>query len=167
MGPDAKAALPSLEAALKDPSLDVRLGILSAIESIGPDAKGVAPLLVKTMKEKNRDYRVGVIKALGAIGPEAAKDTLEALLSSLKEPHLQPDATEALGKMGKPAVKPLTSLLIARDPTIRLCAVVALGEIGPEAKTTVDLLNRLAKFDRSQEVRDAAKEAVKKITPPK
>jgi HEAT repeat protein len=167
MGTDARAALPSLEAALKDPSLDVRLGILSAIESIGPDAKGVAPLLVKTLKEKNRDYRAGVIKALGAIGPEAAKDTLEPLISSLQEAHLRPDATEALGKMGKPAVKPLTILLITRDPNIRICAVVALGEIGPDAKTAVDLLNRLAKFDRVPEIRDAAKEAVKKITPPK
>jgi HEAT repeat protein/S1-C subfamily serine protease/DNA-directed RNA polymerase subunit RPC12/RpoP len=167
MGPDAKAALPQLEAALKDPNLEVRLSILSAIASIGPDAKGVAPLLVKTMKEKNRDYRAGVIKALGAIGPDAAKDTLEPLIGSLQEAHLQRDATEALGKMGKPAVKPLTNLLIHRDPNIRACAVEALGEIGPDAKSAVDLLNRLAKFDRVPEVRDAAKEAVKKINPPK
>jgi HEAT repeat protein len=167
MGPDARVALPSLEAALKDPSLDVRLGILSAIESIGPDAKILAPLLVKTMKEKNRDYRAGVIKALGAIGPEAAKDTLEPLIGSLQEARLRRDAAEALGKMGKPAVKPLTTLLISRDPNIRICAVVALGEIGPDAKSAVDLLNRLAKLDRVPEIRDAAKDAVKKITPPK
>jgi HEAT repeat protein/S1-C subfamily serine protease len=167
MGPDARVALPSLEAALKDPNLDVRLGILSAIESIGPDAKILAPLLVKTMKEKNRDYRAGVIKALGAIGPDAAKDSLEPLISSLQEGRLRRDATEALSKMGKPAVKPLIALLIARDPNIRICAVVALGEIGPDAKSAVDLLNRLARVDRAQEVRDAAKDAVKKINPPK
>ena len=168
MGSNARAALPSLELALKDPNLDVRLGILAAIESIGPDAKAVAPLLVKTMKEKNWDYRAAVIRALGAIGPDAGKESLAPLIDGLQETRLHDDAIQALSKMGKSAVRPLTNLLNARiDPNIRLGAVIALGEIGPDAKSALTILTLLSRTDRVQEIRDAAKEAIKKITPPK
>ena len=76
---------------------------------------------------------------------------------------------EALGKMGKSAVKPLSALVnnprVSVD--IRVLAIAALGEIGPDAKGVLAVLQFLAKNDRNQLIREIAKEAVKKISPPK
>ena len=46
---------------------------------------------------------------------------------------------------------------------VRLEAAVALGEIGPAAKTALPMLELLAEDDPSRLVRDAAAEAVRKI----
>ena len=46
---------------------------------------------------------------------------------------------------------------------MRLEAAVALGEIGPAAKTALPMLELLAEDDPSRLVRDAAAEAVRKI----
>jgi HEAT repeat protein len=109
------------------------------------------------------DYRLGVIRALAAIGP-TSKEAIDTLVACLNDRELRPEAAMALSRMGKDAVKPLLTLLNPRsDPLVRRAVVIALGEIGPDAKSALAQLQLLAKTDRVQAVREAAVDAIKKI----
>ena len=83
-------------------------------------------------------------------------------------------AVEALGRIGAPAVKPLTAALegayaAGKPETVkgqinvqaRLAAIKALGLMGPAANVfkTQAVLSTLQRTDPSQAVRDAAKQA--------
>ncbi|GIW78515.1 MAG: hypothetical protein KatS3mg105_0322 [Gemmatales bacterium] len=70
----------------------------------------------------------------------------------------------ALGKIGKDAVSALIER-VEKEPVVevRLAAIVELGNIGPDAKDAVGVLTAASK-DGRKAIRDAATEALKKIT---
>jgi len=121
----------------------VQLHALGALEEIGPGAKSAIPVLVEMLNGNNRFMREYAAKALGSIGPEA-KTAIPALEKMLKEPELanRIAAGKALWQIGRSKVG-LTSLMNdARNwSDMRTSsAVMALGEIGPDAGEAVPAL---------------------------
>ena len=75
------------------------------------------------------------------------------------------NAAEALGSMGKDVPKSaLTALTEAlKDNDVRIAAVNALGELGPEAKSAADAISATLKDNKDRNYRRAATESLKKI----
>ena len=77
IGPEAKAAVPTLIQALKDDSSTVRLNAAKALFQIGFEAKQVVPALIQLLEDWNRDVRLNAAEALEQINikAEATEDT--------------------------------------------------------------------------------------------
>ena len=75
MGPDAKAAVPALIAALDDPAAAVRFPVCVALREIGPAAHDAIPALEKTLDDQSDDVAFMAKKALQAIRGTAADST--------------------------------------------------------------------------------------------
>jgi hypothetical protein len=75
---------------------------------------------------------------------------------------VQSNAAHALGGIGKPAVPFLIGALGNKDRKTRSLAVVALGEVGPDAREAIHALNKVAAEDCPY-VQFWAKRAIKQI----
>lgn len=88
VGPKAAAALPAIEAALKDPAAEVLCAAAEAIAAIEP--KGVKTsgcmraLTSRLESESDMRKRLQIIEALGRLGPAAAS-AISALQTAAKE----------------------------------------------------------------------------------
>lgn len=96
---------------------------------------------------------------------EAKKNVKELIkaLSYHKDDTIRQAATEALVRIGAPAVEPLNQVLGDSDKDVRYAAVLALGRIG--GKGAELRLNR-ALFDSEKDVRQAAINFLVQIGPP-
>jgi HEAT repeat protein len=102
----------------------------------GPAAISAVPALVRRLKDEEGDVRVAAALALLKIAPEQqAPSSLAALLAELKNPDL----------------------------LIRILAADALGGLGTRARDAVPALTNVLR-DPEPEVRQAGKDALKKIT---
>lgn len=70
MGPAAKAAVPALIEALRDPEATVRFPVCLALREIGPAAIDAVPALKETLEDRNEDVAAAARKALIAITGE-------------------------------------------------------------------------------------------------
>jgi HEAT repeat protein len=125
-----KEAVAPLGQALRDQSLRVRGQVVQLLGRLGPAAEETVPVLVETLKQKS--LRPRVIEVLGRIGPEA-KDAVPALIEALREEGPTADIEERIEispGFGKAAV----------HESVRLRAVIALGQIGPEARDALPAL---------------------------
>jgi HEAT repeat protein len=138
-----------------------RLAIARALAKIGPDAAPAIPALCKALYHPNVDVKKQVAETLGAIGP-AANTAVGDLLNASVATDCQKAVAEAIGKIGVAAVPRLIKALEDFSPQIRLTAVMALEQIGPDAKEAIQPLKwRFAKDRR--EIREAAAKALRKI----
>ena len=64
MGPEAKAAVPALIAALDDPEPTVRFPVCIALGEIGPEAREAVPALTKALDDRNDDVAAMARKAI-------------------------------------------------------------------------------------------------------
>jgi len=101
-------------------------------------------------------------EALREIGEPAVEPLIKALGDS--DEYVRKKAAEALGKIGDArAVKPLIKALGDSDMGVRENAAWALGEIG-DARA-VDALSELVVHDKNKYVREAARDALRKLKP--
>ncbi|MEN6641078.1 MAG: HEAT repeat domain-containing protein, partial [Armatimonadia bacterium] len=84
IGPEARAALPQLTAALKDPNGFVRVAAAKSLYQIDRDASGV-PLLIEALKNYDIVGPRIAADALAEMG-EGARPALPALVTTLKDP---------------------------------------------------------------------------------
>jgi HEAT repeat protein/S1-C subfamily serine protease len=183
LGPEAKPAVKVLAEALNDTNNTTRLNSINTLGKIGPDAKEAVPALARLLSQKGQGLRTPVLAALEQIGPAAAEaiGDLIPLLgeSTQKVTGIQRDAilledtynkdlhnkvTNVLAKIGKDAVVPLRTRLTDNNKFIRLGAIVALGKIGPDAKSAANDLGVLAQTDRFPDAQSAALIAYKQVT---
>ena len=163
-----RAALPALEAlgeAAKNDYQDLRVNALRAIQQIGPEAKTLVPTLEKVLADQRDDNtRLEAVRTLGEIGTDA-KAAVPSMLKLLTNKSYHVPVAEALAKIGKPAVPPLSGPLGLGNPKweVRLGAVIALKQLGSNAKAALRVLNAHVTLDDNAEVRKAALDAVKKI----
>jgi len=150
--------------------------VAKALNAIRPLPKeiipGLLPLIEQKPEEKDPEelalIRLEVAEMLGSFGSDAA-DAVPSLMNVLKatteETFIkfyrpksggQASATldespvmAALGKIGKPAVPPLTELLDAKDPFQVWLAARVLGAIGPDAADAIPTLQKI--LDRETE----------------
>ncbi len=163
IGPDAKAAVPALIAALNDDQWRVQPYATEALGKIGAAA---VLGLIAALKDKDPHVRSNAADALGAIGPDA-KAVVPGLIAALKDNDWKVRwyAAKILGAIGpgaKAAGPGLIAALKDNDWKVRSAAAEALGAIGPDAKAAVPGLIAALK-DNDRKVRSSAAEALKKI----
>jgi hypothetical protein len=101
------------------------------------------PPLLKGLKAKTlagRRTALETIADLGEDGAEASADLIEALAD--RSPVIQQAALNALEKVNPTLHTPVLSLLVDRDPKVKLRAVAQLGKLGADAKPAISLLVR-------------------------
>jgi HEAT repeat protein len=111
---EAKAAVPVLINALKDPAVHLRRRAADALYRIGVGATAAMPALINALKDQDADVRGSAAEALGAIGIEA-RAAVPALIDALKDDDSVPSRN---GKTGYNSVSEL--------------AYMALNSIDPE-----------------------------------
>ena len=146
---------------------DASLGFKAACLELADIGLPAVPALIEALKHKVSDVKSNAAKALGLIGP-AAKDAIPNLIVNLhdKNDEVREFSVIAIGEIGPSAKDAVPALIEAflndEDSWIRSEAKEALGYIGPAAKEAIPALNKLLD-DENPDVREAAKEAIKKI----
>ncbi len=174
IGPDAAEAVPELLKYASDDDPQVRADVFIALGQIGPAAKGGVELAIQVLEdpEEEEEVQSSALFALGKIGPAAAKavDPIRALLENGNDRfatasawalvHIQPDNHDNCQQ----AIPLLIKALGHEQAFVRVEAASTLGIIGPEAKEAIEPLQKLS-TDPDPDVREAAAEAVKQISP--
>src|SRR5439155_16905773 len=92
-------AVPALEAALKDPELELRQRGAEGLFVLGPlAARAVPALLVALESRQDEHLRAAAARALGRVGAKQAKEVVPALTRALRDPRprVRASAAEAL-----------------------------------------------------------------------
>jgi HEAT repeat protein len=172
LGPAAKPAVDDMIKSLADADPAVRGDAAAAIAAIGPDAAAAVPSLVKMLADEGAPVaRYPAAYALGRIGPAAkpAVEQLRALATSPDEVLATVAVWSAIkiepgdSSMFDLAIPALRKALRAEREIVRLEAAVALGDIGPEARAAIPMLELVSEEDPSKSVRSAAAAALAKI----
>jgi HEAT repeat protein len=120
------------------------------------ERNGDVERLIRALEHEDSDIKYDAATALGRIGDARA---VEPLIRALKGP-LGGRAAEPLKEIGEPAVGALIQVLKYKDSNVRRNAAWTLGEIG-DARA-IEPLSELERH-AERELREAAKEALKKI----
>jgi HEAT repeat protein len=172
LGPAAKPAVDDVIKSLADADPVVRGDAAAAIAAIGPDAAAAVPQLAKMLADDAaQSAKYPAAYALGRIGP-AAKPAVEQLRALATSPD-EVLATVALWSAIKiepgdrslfdQAIPALRKAARAEQEVVRLEAVVALGDIGPDAASAIPILELVSEEDPSKPVRAASAAALAKI----
>jgi HEAT repeat protein len=166
IGPAAKDAVPLLVQAIQSPSLEVRSSAIDALGRMGPHAAQAVPAIIKEVDlPKNHinyaplaQFRRLAARALGRIGPQA-KEAVPVLKQALEneDPVYGIEAALSLWRIAQyeKTVSFLESVIQGNDPVAAYEAVMALSEMGPEAKAAVGTLVAALKH-KDPDVRRAA-----------
>jgi HEAT repeat protein len=153
-GPAAAEAVPALIECLKEENEDIAGVVCFALGQIG---RPTVPGLRAALKDSNPTVRANAAWAL-AWGTDEKRMALTLSFRNLAE--LEYDAVEA-----KKAARPdLLAALKDMSPRVRLYAVLALQQIGPEPHKTVPVLVDLVK-GRDASIRDMAGDILLKLDP--
>ncbi len=177
MGPQAAPTVPALIEALGEPpasenDVQFRRQAQLALAAIGPEAKDAVGVLIESLASDDREVRGTACYALGKMGPAAAaavpalQQRLQAadgaahtaLIWSLLK--IRPGDAD----LEKTVVPLLVQALNRQEELVRVEAAAALGGLAAAAEpSVVARLKELAEKDPSDQVREAAAEAVKKL----
>ena len=174
LGPQAAATVPALIEALREPPADeddvlFRRQAQLALAAIGPEAKEAVPVLIESLASDEREVRGTACYALGKMGAAAAAavPVLQQRLQKVDDAartaviwsllKIRPGDAE----LEKTAVPLLTQALNHEEELVRVEAASALGGLASAAEASVIArLKELAEKDPSDQVREAAAEAV-------
>ncbi len=135
---------------------------MGELARLGKRNPSVVSALIGLLKESNPRVRSEAIVTLGFL-EESAQAAIPDLLPFLEDtdPSIGIDTAQALARIGElaPALSRLTALLTHPTPNIRKSAAVALGYLGPSAKSSSPTLMLLLQ-DSDRSVRDGAMEAL-------
>jgi RNA polymerase sigma factor (sigma-70 family) len=162
-----------------EPALTVLIDLLGSdkqaaltartLGDIGTEARGALPKIREITQDRAGDdyLYMAALYAQARISADVDQP-LSKLIDILnnKDERIRRTAISLIGKIGPPAGSAVTALVITLstgDSQIREDCVNALGQIGPDAASVLPILRALATKDSSQDVRDAAKEAIDKI----
>jgi HEAT repeat protein len=134
LGHYARAAIPVLTAALKDPLPGTRVAAAKAIARIDPDNRAPIATLKADLKGRDRDVTHAAARAVALFGP-LGKPCVPELLDLLKDEKdvgrwIYADALGGIGPAAAEAVPALIPRLKETDETIQVYVARALGKIG-------------------------------------
>jgi HEAT repeat protein len=178
IGPDAAEAVPALvEALLGDHDRGVRIAssfALTRMDPAAPEMAAAVPDLAKGLTDADPLVRMNVALALLRLEGRA-RPAAEALIRAVRDDNNQTNAdifyctvqdmaALALGRSGSPEAVPALSqaLSIARTGEARQILLSALGECGAGALSVLPQMKPFLQ-DNSEEVRQAAADALKRI----
>jgi len=143
IGPATEEVVPALIVALQDNDANIRFAAAQALGQFGPDAKDAVSVLSEKLWDEYVDVRESAAIALGKIGPEAF-NAVNRLIAALQYGYFDVinnnAAIQGLVGIGPGAVRSLTDELKNNNVFVRRCAAIALGKIGPKAKSAVPAL---------------------------
>ena len=153
---DPKAVEPLIRT-LADESSFVRLEATRALGKIG-DSRAVESL-IRALREDDQDVQRKTIESLGMIRDAKAVDVLMSFLKG-ENTVSRNLATEALVRIGKPAVNSLIEALKNEQTVVRSRAAEALGKIG-DSRAVESLIPHLE--DEDEWVRQHVAESLAKL----
>jgi HEAT repeat protein len=139
LGQIGAPAVEPLIAALKDPKAQVRERAAEALGRIG-DARAVEPLIA-CLKNPEPDQ----LAADGQDMSTSDESDDQKKARADEDAHVRQKASEALGKLGPPAVEPLMACLDEKDPSVRCLAATALGQTH-DARAVAPLIAHLVEL---------------------
>jgi len=172
IGSTAKDAVPLLARALESPSLEVRYFAVDALGRIGPDAHDSVPAIIAEVDIPKDHinytaltrFRRYAAKALGRIG-EGDQEAVRVLEKAIEneDPLYRVEAALALWKIARhdKAIPTLESIIEQDEAEGSFEAIMALLEIGPDAKSASATLVATLANDDPDLRRAAAKVLVK------
>lgn len=149
---DARAAAPSIQAALADPDPSVQIQAIQTVAQFG--GEGGLRLVMAKVDSPNPSVRDAAIESLPKFG-EGAVQALTSLLS-YGNVDIRVGAIRALGAMGtRESLLYLRKILADQSPLVRYYACLTLGETGDPS-----VLEDVAPYldDKDANVREAANE---------
>ncbi len=164
IGPRAREVLPEVGKQLQNPDAAVRAAALRALGKIDDPAARL-PVMRRALDDPDPAVRRAAADELGTLGAAAseAADRLTALLSSATERDV---AFAALQKIEVRSVPALITMLSDRDLSVRIFACQRLRDPQVEARAAIPALQALiARPDEREEVRQSARESLKRIDP--
>ena len=162
VGPNARAAIPALEKALRDGTAKVRAGALNALARVVEDETATLKRLTDLLGDRESGVRLASMELLGAFG-EKAQAAVPRLFDRLDDRYDRAAAFGALEKIRPSSVPTLVNALFHRERFVRGYACNRLRELGAAAKDAIPTLEILVKDEREERVRDAAKRALRDI----
>jgi len=147
MGPDA---LPTLAGMLTHHDKYVRRNAVWAMGKLGPLARPALADLCAGLKNSDPRTASGAAQALGNIGADAA-EAVPALAEAMRGTNivLCRLAAKALSQIGSPALSTLIAHLQHSDPFVRGESAMAIGWMGPLAKSAVPVLTQVVRGPRA------------------
>jgi HEAT repeat protein len=154
MGPDA---LPALTAMLGHSDKYVRRNAVWALGKLGAAARAALRDLCQTLKDSDPRTASGAAQALGNMGADGA-EAVAPLAEAMRGTNivLCRLAAKALSQIGPPALATLIAHLQHTDPFVRGESALALGWMGPPARSAVPFLAQLVRGPRAYDERDAS-----------
>ncbi len=144
--PDNSAALTALVRLTRDQDANVRMIAFSAIGRIGEETPDVVAAIQSGLKDDDSRVRVESFFALTSSVSDG-KVKVEALLLIIQDENeeLAIQASEQMGRLGKPAVPHLVEAL--QNEKIRNLILRTLGSMGTNARESIPALTELLKSD--------------------
>jgi HEAT repeat protein len=138
-----------------------RIAVANALAQIGiSDVKPVLPALRLGLRDREPDVRIAVANTAAGLGPKAAPAAIDLALLG-KDPLTKTAGEDALLKVGRAGVVPLSRHLEDRDRELVLAIIRVLTKMGPEAKDAVPALQRCRVwFEKDKEIKKAALDAL-------
>jgi HEAT repeat protein len=162
LGPEAASAASVLVETLFDPQPDVHAAAEDALLKIGDAA---FPALVHGLSLKGSSERQMIIDLLPRFGARANTPLIHVLRKD-PDPYVKARAASALAGL-RPvdtgAVSALIDALKNNDESVRRNAVLALGDLGSEARAAIPALTVLSQNDPDSLVQVRATQAVATI----
>jgi HEAT repeat protein len=147
MGPEA---LPTLTRMLDHPDKYVRRNAVWAMARLGPLAGSALAALCAALKDADPRTGSGAAQALGNMGIDGA-DAVPALAEAMRGTNivLCRLAAKALSQIGTPSVATLIAHLQHSDPFVRGESALAIGWLGPIARSAVPFLAGIVRGPRT------------------
>lgn len=151
MGPEA---LPHLSGLLAHPDKYVRRHAVWAIGRLGPLARSSLVVLCESLRDADPRTASGAAQALGNMGADGA-DAVPALAEAMRGTNivLCRLAAKALSQIGPPALSTLIAHLQHSDPFVRGESALAIGWMGPTARSAVPFLTGVVRGPRGSVTR--------------
>jgi HEAT repeat protein len=180
IGPEAKAATPTLLQTAKDPEREVRVAAVKALGQTAQGTQDAIPVLIESLKDEDAEVRAATANSLaetwrymvptGRSGGE--RQPTRTMPSDARRdrgnptPDLSPaKLPPAYLALAQKAVPLLTMALQDPDSRVRARAAEALAQTGPLAEPAVPDLVKLLKNDDDSNVRLQATLALQNIGP--
>lgn len=153
--PNAGQAVTALAVSLRDG--DVRAMAALALGKIGEEG---VPALIKALKEGDETVNPDLVTGLVQAGRPAVTPLIQVLSDGNR--NAVASASTALGLIGGPGVPDLIDALDDSNPQVRSFALLALQQMGPQAREAVPAIKRRLS-DSHPKMRELAEEALKAI----
>lgn len=180
VGPPAAPAIPDLIKLLHSKKTPLRLMASWALQSIGPASlKG----LRKTLHSRELHAKASAAETIGLLGPKAAlaaPDLVDAMMDSKWK--IRREAAWALYRLGPGGASYIPMSMIPvlinavqdKQWSVRFVVAQVLGWMGPRGRmiigwfesqkvSTVGVLKKMAKSDKDERVRTAARKALQRV----